>query len=93
MFCSVNDSACLEISVPGLGIDGDRFVGGLEKHAERPLGLIDGLFGQIAQLGRHFQFRFGHRQHSLLFLVAQLKGRSTVGPRRRTGRSHLWPSH
>ena len=60
MFCSVNDSACLEISVPGPGIDVIDFAGGIEEHAERLFRLIDGLFGQIAQFGRNFKFRFNH---------------------------------
>jgi hypothetical protein len=45
----------------------DRFVGGIEEQPERPLGLIDGLFGQIAKLSRHFQFRFDHGRHPPFF--------------------------
>jgi hypothetical protein len=37
-----------------------RLVCGIEKHPERLFRLIDGLFSQIAQFSRDFQFRFNH---------------------------------
>ena len=45
---------------PRAGHRRHRLAGCVEEHAERLFCLIDGLFGQITQLGRDFKFWFNH---------------------------------
>ena len=49
---------------PRAGHRRHRLAGGIKEHAERLFRLVDGFLGQIAQLGRDFEFRFSHGRFS-----------------------------
>src|SRR5207237_10414737 len=61
-----------------------RFARGVKEHSERLFRLIDGLFGELTQFGRDFQFRFDHGRYPPISVRALARLSTVTSEKRRT---------